>query len=257
MRVLARQASFDAHDADALYDGVRAVAWERVLDARPHARGRRPRAQRHRSPTRRIAAQRVKDAIVDRLRDLHGARPTSTSATPTCASCCTGSAITRERAARRGRRVAARARLPQRERRGAAARDAGRRDRAAVGLGPPHAADRSDVRLRARWLIEAAQRARGIAPGRRAPFGCERWSATARPSRACWPTCASECGERRLRPGDEAPPVFGPRSRRARARARAAQRPARGRDDRVRTRGRRDARARARARVGDHQPAVR
>lgn len=74
LRVLRREASFVADDRDALYDGVRAIAWERVLDpARTlcvdaHVRN----AQVTNSA---YAAMRVKDAVVDRLRDLHGARP--------------------------------------------------------------------------------------------------------------------------------------------------------------------------------------
>jgi 23S rRNA G2445 N2-methylase RlmL len=74
MRVLERHASFTASDADALYAGVYAVAWERVLDAR---RTLCVDAQiRNAAVTSSaFAAQRVKDAIVDRLREKHGARP--------------------------------------------------------------------------------------------------------------------------------------------------------------------------------------
>jgi 23S rRNA G2445 N2-methylase RlmL len=74
VRVLARQASFEARDAEALYAGVRAVPWERVLDARrtlavdAHIRDSAVTSSV-------FAAQRAKDAIVDRLRDLCGARP--------------------------------------------------------------------------------------------------------------------------------------------------------------------------------------
>ncbi len=74
VRVLVRQTSFEAPDADALYDGVRAVPWERVLDA-----GRTLAVDAHirdsAVTSSAFAAQRAKDAIVDRLRDLNGARP--------------------------------------------------------------------------------------------------------------------------------------------------------------------------------------
>ncbi|MFI5307597.1 MAG: class I SAM-dependent RNA methyltransferase [Polyangiales bacterium] len=74
VRVLERQQSCVAPDADALYEQVREVPWERVLDAR---RTLCVDAQiRDTAVTSSaFAAQRVKDAIVDRLRDKHGARP--------------------------------------------------------------------------------------------------------------------------------------------------------------------------------------
>lgn len=73
-RVLQRQTSFDARDPDALYDGVREVPWERVLDA---GRTLAVDANVRDAPigNSAFAAQRVKDAIVDRLRDRFGARP--------------------------------------------------------------------------------------------------------------------------------------------------------------------------------------
>ena len=73
-RVLHRRASFAAGDADALYEAVRAQPWEHVLDAR---RTLAVDANIRDCPvtSSAFAAQRVKDAIVDRLRDLHGVRP--------------------------------------------------------------------------------------------------------------------------------------------------------------------------------------
>src|SRR5262249_52052087 len=74
MRVLERQASFAADSEAALYEGVKAVDWERVLDARRTLAVDalvRDAASTHSG----FVAQRVKDAIVDRLRERHGARP--------------------------------------------------------------------------------------------------------------------------------------------------------------------------------------
>jgi putative N6-adenine-specific DNA methylase len=74
IRVLERQASFVAREPDALYEGVGSVAWERVLDTR---RTLCVDAQIRNTPVTSsvFAAQRVKDAIVDRLRGKHAARP--------------------------------------------------------------------------------------------------------------------------------------------------------------------------------------
>lgn len=74
IRVLERQATFRAEDPQALYEGVAEIAWERVLDG-----GRtlcvdamvRDAASSHSL----FVAQRVKDAIVDRLRAKQGTRP--------------------------------------------------------------------------------------------------------------------------------------------------------------------------------------
>lgn len=73
-RVLQRQASFAASSEAALYEQAREVAWEEVLDV-----GRTLAVDasiRDAAVTNSaFAAQRVKDAIVDRLRDKFGARP--------------------------------------------------------------------------------------------------------------------------------------------------------------------------------------
>jgi putative N6-adenine-specific DNA methylase len=74
VRVLERQASFAATDAKALYEGVRGIDFERVLDA--HRTLCVDAQIRNAAVTSSaFAAQRVKDAIVDRLREKHGARP--------------------------------------------------------------------------------------------------------------------------------------------------------------------------------------
>lgn len=75
LRVLLPLATFPAADARALYDGVRRVDWERWLTATSTlavwATSRAAPPLQH-AP---FLAQRVKDAVVDRLRDHLGARP--------------------------------------------------------------------------------------------------------------------------------------------------------------------------------------
>ena len=74
-RVLLPLATFPATDADTLYDGVRAVAWEewmvpeRTFAVHATTGAEPPLAH---SP---FLAQRTKDAVVDRLRERQGARP--------------------------------------------------------------------------------------------------------------------------------------------------------------------------------------
>ena len=73
-RILWPLAEFDCPDEQALYQGARDIAWERHVDA-AHTIA----VDAHVSGTAithaRYAAQRVKDAVVDRLRDATGARP--------------------------------------------------------------------------------------------------------------------------------------------------------------------------------------
>ncbi len=74
MRVLLELASFAAGDADALYQGVRAVDWTAWLTARTTLAVEatvRDSAVTHSG----FAALKVKDAVVDALRDKLGARP--------------------------------------------------------------------------------------------------------------------------------------------------------------------------------------
>lgn len=74
VRVLLHCASFAAPSSDALYEGVRAFAWERVLDA---GRTLAVRATLRHSALgdSGYVARKVKDAVVDRLRARAGARP--------------------------------------------------------------------------------------------------------------------------------------------------------------------------------------
>jgi len=93
-RILWPVVEYDCHDEQSLYAGARAIAWETHLGADQtiavnahvsRAQGSGVHASSvHASeagPSRagvthaRYAAQRVKDAVVDRMRELHGARP--------------------------------------------------------------------------------------------------------------------------------------------------------------------------------------
>jgi 23S rRNA G2445 N2-methylase RlmL len=74
VRVLWRQHVFEARDPGELYEGVANVEWERVLDA---GKTLCVDAMVRDAPSTHsvFVAQRVKDAIVDRLRERQGERP--------------------------------------------------------------------------------------------------------------------------------------------------------------------------------------
>ncbi len=74
VRVLVELGSFDAPTEDALYDGVRRFEWERWLDARKTLAVRASTRSSGLTHSRYVE-QKTKDAIVDRLRDRDGARP--------------------------------------------------------------------------------------------------------------------------------------------------------------------------------------
>ncbi len=74
MRVLWRVAEFDAGDPDALYDGAKSVDWSRWLDAtRTLAVSANVKHGQMRHSG--FVAQRIKDAVVDQLREQSGTRP--------------------------------------------------------------------------------------------------------------------------------------------------------------------------------------
>lgn len=74
LRVLWRQAEFAAAEPDALYQGTRAIDWSRWLD--PQRTLAVQANVKNSSLTHSgFVAQKVKDAIVDQLRDRQGARP--------------------------------------------------------------------------------------------------------------------------------------------------------------------------------------
>lgn len=73
-RVLEPLSEFASPDEDALYDGVRAIDWRRVLDAE-HTLAVRAACRSSRLTHTQYIAQRTKDAVVDQLREHLGARP--------------------------------------------------------------------------------------------------------------------------------------------------------------------------------------
>jgi putative N6-adenine-specific DNA methylase len=74
MRILVELARFPAPDADGLYEGTRAVAWEEWLTARTTLAVEASVSSSAITHSG-FAALKVKDAVVDRLRDRLGARP--------------------------------------------------------------------------------------------------------------------------------------------------------------------------------------
>lgn len=74
VRVLQELATFEASSPEQLYAGVRAIEWERPMDARTTLAVRascRSSAMTHSQ----FVAQKTKDAVVDRLRERLGGRP--------------------------------------------------------------------------------------------------------------------------------------------------------------------------------------
>ncbi len=81
-RVLIVLARFHASDAEALYDAVRAFPWEEHLGARETLRVECVATRERRGHHTRFLALKTKDAVVDRLRDVLGARPDIDRDTP-------------------------------------------------------------------------------------------------------------------------------------------------------------------------------
>jgi 23S rRNA G2445 N2-methylase RlmL len=173
LRVLSRESSFQARDRDELYAGVRAIPFERVLDT-----GRTLCVDAHvRSApitNSAYAAMRVKDAVVDRLRDLHGARPSVDKRDPDVRIVLHWNArrasvlldLSASSLHARGYRSEA-GEAPMRETLAAAIVRLSGWDMQLPLLDPMCGSGT--------LLIEAAQRARGIAPNVERRLGCERW----------------------------------------------------------------------------------
>lgn len=206
LRVLAREASFDAPDPDALYDGVSAVHWERVLDAR---RTLAVDAVIRDSPVGNsaFAAQRVKDAIVDRLRDLHGARPDVDKRDPDVRVVLHWVSdhatvlidVAGESLHARGYRSEG-GEAPLRETLAAAIVRLSQWDARAPLIDPMCGSGTI--------AIEAAMQALAIAPGLlRARFGCERWLSHDDTERRLVAELRAEA-RAAARPPSEAPPIF-------------------------------------------------
>lgn len=73
-RVLEPLADFASPDEDALYEGVRSIDWQRVLDSE-RTLAVRAACRSSRLTHTQYIAQRTKDAVVDQLRERLGARP--------------------------------------------------------------------------------------------------------------------------------------------------------------------------------------
>ena len=174
VRVLMQLATFDAPDAAALYDGARAVAWRDWLTAKStlsvHGSVRDTPALTHSG----FAALKVKDAVVDVLRDAYGARPDVDTKSPDVGivvHIAAGKAgvfldLAGEALHRRGYRVAM-VEAPLKETLAAAVLALGGA-RADLPFVDPMAGSGT-------LAIEHALAARGIAPGLRRRFGFERW----------------------------------------------------------------------------------
>ncbi len=80
-RVLEPLSEFESPDEDALYAGVHAIDWRRVLDA-DHTLAVRAACRSSRLTHTQYIAQRTKDAVVDQLRERLGARPNVDRRTP-------------------------------------------------------------------------------------------------------------------------------------------------------------------------------
>jgi 23S rRNA (guanine2445-N2)-methyltransferase / 23S rRNA (guanine2069-N7)-methyltransferase len=80
-RVLEPLSEFASPDEDALYAGVHAIDWRRVLDA-DHTLAVRAACRSSRLTHTQYIAQRSKDAVVDQLREHLGARPNVDRHTP-------------------------------------------------------------------------------------------------------------------------------------------------------------------------------
>ena len=74
VRVLMLLHEFDAHDGEALYEGVRAIEWQPFLSPR-HTLAVRAACRSSQLTHTQFIAQKTKDAVVDQLREKLGARP--------------------------------------------------------------------------------------------------------------------------------------------------------------------------------------
>ncbi|THK40667.1 bifunctional 23S rRNA (guanine(2069)-N(7))-methyltransferase RlmK/23S rRNA (guanine(2445)-N(2))-methyltransferase RlmL [Methylophaga sp. SB9B] len=75
VRVLMPIAHFSAETTDQLYNGIKELAWEEHIDAEDTTLAIDFNSFRSKIHHTQFGAQKVKDAIVDRLRDLFGTRP--------------------------------------------------------------------------------------------------------------------------------------------------------------------------------------
>ena len=206
VRVLLRLAEFDARDAQALYDGARAIDWRAWLTAQStlavDASVRDNPALTHSG----FAALKVKDAVVDSLRDALGARPDVDTQRPDVSIVLHVAGgqgalfldLAGEPLHRRGYRVAM-TDAPLKETLAAAV----------LALGGV-AADRPFVDPMAgggTLAIEHALAARGLPPGLRRSFGFERWPTLDEPTRAAWRRARAEAEAAAMAPRAPLPPI--------------------------------------------------
>ena len=194
VRVLMQLAAFDAPDAAALYDGARAVAWRDWLTDKStlsvHGSVRDTPTMTHSG----FAALKVKDAVVDALREAYGARPDVDTKSPDVGivvHIAAGKAglfldLAGEALHRRGYRVAM-VEAPLKETLAAAVLALGGA-RADLPFIDPMAGSGT-------LAIEHALAARGIAPGLRRRFGFERWPTLPPEALADWGRMRAEAEE--------------------------------------------------------------
>jgi putative N6-adenine-specific DNA methylase len=185
VRVLVELATFEAGDGAALYAGARAVAWSDWVTAAStiavHGSVRDTPTITHSG----FAALKVKDAIVDALRDAVGARPDVDTKSPDVGvvlHLAAGKAglfldLAGEALHRRGYRVAM-VEAPLKETLAAAV--------LALGGAPLDLPFIDPMAGSGTLAIEQALAARGIAPGLRRRFGFERWPTLPAEARAAW-----------------------------------------------------------------------
>jgi len=206
VRVLLRLTELNARDAGTLYERARAVDWTRWLTATStlavDANVKDNPALTHSG----FAALKVKDAVVDSLRDALGARPDVDPRKPDVSIVLHVAGgqgalfldLAGEPLHRRGWRVAM-TDAPLKETLAAAVLMLG---------GVP--ADRPFVDPMAgggTLAIEHALAARGIAPGLRRRFGFERWPTLDEPTRAGWERARAEAEAAAMAPREKLPPI--------------------------------------------------
>jgi len=211
MRVLLQLGTFRVDDADSLYQGVRAIDWSGWLDAGTtlavHATVRDSPTLRHSG----YAALKVKDAVVDALRDKLGSRPDVAPKDPDVSIVLHLAGVQAglfldlagEALHRRGYRVAM-TDAPLKETLAAAVLSLGR-----VAIDRPFV---DPLGGSGTLAIEQALAARDIAPGLGRKFGFERWPLFSGQLRPVWERLRQEAEERAARgraaaPGAAAPVV--------------------------------------------------
>jgi len=195
VRVLLQLTTFDVGDADSLYRGARQVAWADWLTAKTtlavHATVKDNAALTHSG----FAALKVKDAVVDVLRDKLGARPDVAPKDPDVGIVLhiAGSQaglfldLAGEALHRRGYRVVM-TDAPLKETLAASVLALGQVDAERPFVDPMGGSGT--------LAIEHALAARGIAPGLRRKFGFQRWPLFAGELQATWSRLHGEATER-------------------------------------------------------------